>query len=123
MLVTRRVPIAFIEANFASSTKSNEILQSHGGWLSRDPDLRSNLEKGSVAINRPPMVVNIQCLVGYKESCPSPDKKTLKRKGNTASHVIALIASEEAANISSDHFVNVRFISKYDETPSHRLMP
>ena len=40
MLVTRRVPIARIEADIFSSLKSNEVLQSHGEWLSREFDLR-----------------------------------------------------------------------------------
>ena len=77
MLVARRVPIARTEANIFSSLKNNGILQSHGEWLSRDSDLGRNcLEKGSVATDRPLIVVYIQCLGEYKEPCPIPDKTT-----------------------------------------------
>ena len=109
------MPIARIEANIFSSMKSNGILQSHGGWLSRDSDLRCNcLKKESVATNRPLIVVYIQCLGGYKESCSSPDE---------TSNVIAFIEAEQAADILSNHFVGLGFISKHDETPSNRLTP
>ena len=126
MLVTRRVPIARIEANIFSSMKSNGILQSHGGWLSRDSDLICNcLKKGSVATDRPLIVVYIQYLGGYKESCSSPDETTLKKKKTVTqtSNVVAFIEAEQAADISSDHFVSLGFISKHDGTPSNRLTP
>ena len=108
MLVTRRVPLARIGANIFSSMKSNGILQSRGGWLSRDSNLRRNcLEKGSVAIDRPLIVVDIQRVGGYTEPCPSLDKTIFKRTGNTTSNVVAFIEAEQAANISSDHFVSL----------------